>query len=134
MLDWIAKNEVLLAWLGVVSLVMFLGTIAAVPVAVAWIPKDYFVRTRSAGPDRRGHWALRLILRVIKNLLGVVLVLLGLVMLFTPGQGVLTILLGLVLLDFPGKRALELRLVRRPRVLATLNWLRRKSGHPPLEV
>lgn len=134
MFDWIVGNKTVLFWVGMASLVMFLGTIVAVPVAVACIPKDYFVRRRPGGRDRGGHPALRLALRILKNLLGVALLLLGLVMLVGPGQGVLTILLGLVLVEFPGKRALELRLVRRPRVLATLNWLRAKAGRPPLQL
>jgi hypothetical protein len=54
-------------------------------------------------------------------------------MLFTPGQGIVTILIGLVLVDLPGKRALERWMVGRPRVLAAINRLRAKYGHPPLE-
>jgi predicted dehydrogenase len=39
-----------------------------------------------------------------------------------------------MLLDFPGKRGLELKLVRRPKVLQTINQLRRKFDKPPLEL
>jgi hypothetical protein len=49
-----------------------------------------------------------------------------------PGQGILTILLGLMLLDLPGKRAWEQKLVKRPKVLQTINQLRGKFGKPPL--
>jgi hypothetical protein len=49
-----------------------------------------------------------------------------------PGQGVLTILLGIMLLDFPGKRALETRIVGRPRVNGAVNALRARFGKPPL--
>lgn len=134
MSEWVLGHRVLLGWLGAASAVMFFGTIAAVPLVVARIPRDYFLRSRADALHASRHPALRVALWVVKNGLGAVLVLLGIAMLVLPGQGVLTILLGLVLLDFPGKRALELRLVRRPRVLATLNWLRRKAGRPPLEV
>ena len=68
-----------------------------------------------------------------KNGVGVVLVITGVIMLFTPGQGIVTILIGLVLVDLPGKRALERWMVGRPRVLAAINRLRAKYGHPPLE-
>jgi hypothetical protein len=41
-------------------------------------------------------------------------------------------LLGISLTTFPGKRVLELSLLRRPRVLRTINWLRAKSNRRPL--
>jgi hypothetical protein len=71
---------------------------------------------------------------VLKNLLGAFLVLFGVVMSLpgVPGQGVLTILLGVMLLDFPGKRQLELKLVSRPKVLRTVNGIRRRFDRPPL--
>jgi len=62
-----------------------------------------------------------------------VLVLLGVIMLVTPGQGLLTLLIGLLLLNFPGKYRLERWLVLRPGVLRGLNWLRRRHGEPPFE-
>jgi hypothetical protein len=69
-----------------------------------------------------------------KNLLGLVLVGAGIVMSLpgVPGQGVLTILLGIMLLDFPGKRALETRIVSRPRVNSAVNALRARFDKPPL--
>ena len=68
----------------------------------------------------------------MKNLLGVVLVALGIVMSLpgVPGQGILTILLGIMLLDFPGKRNLEHKMVSRPQVLNAINKLRHRFGKP----
>jgi len=135
MRDWVLAHQGLLAWLGVGSVVMFVGTLAAVPVVVAWLPKDYFRRRRRRELLQGSrHPALRVAWWVVKNVLAVLLLLLGLAMLVLPGQGILTIVLGLVLLDFPGKRRLELALVRRRQVLQSLNWLRRQMGQPPLEV
>ena len=70
----------------------------------------------------------------MKNMLGVALVILGIIMSLpgVPGQGLLTILLGLMLLDLPGKRGWEQKLVKRPKVLQTINQLRGKFGKPPL--
>ncbi len=134
-MDWIGAHKALLAWLGTASVVMFVGTLAAVPFVVAWLPKDYFRRRRRRELLQASrHPALRVAWWVVKNVLAVLLILLGIAMLVLPGQGILTILLGLVLLDFPGKRRMELALVRRPKVLATLNWIRRKMGRPPLQV
>ena len=68
------------------------------------------------------------------NVLGVVLVLLGILMSVPgiPGQGVLTILLGLMLVDLPGKRRLESKILGQPKVLARINRLRHKFSKPPL--
>jgi hypothetical protein len=71
------------------------------------------------------HPIPRALLLAGKNALGFVLVLTGIFMLLLPGQGLLTIIAGMMLLDFPGKQLLERRLVRRPLVLRSINWLRK---------
>jgi len=80
------------------------------------------------------HPVVRFLGVFVKNLLGLLLVALGIVMSIpgVPGQGILTILLGIMLLDFPGKRDLEYRLVSRPRVLNTINKLRHRFGKDSL--
>jgi UPF0716 family protein affecting phage T7 exclusion len=80
------------------------------------------------------HAALRLTARVGKNVLGVILVVVGIVLVLpgVPGQGMLTILIGLMLLDVPGKRRLERRIVGRRRILKAINRLRKRFGGPPL--
>ncbi len=135
MIEWIRTNDTLLLWLGGASVLVFLGTLAAVPWLVARIPHDYFAHPRrppALWANR--HPALRGLLIAGKNLLGAVFVVVGLTMLVLPGQGVLTILAGLVLLDVPGKYRLERWAVGRRPVLRSLNWLRRRAGRPPLVV
>ena len=126
--------EELIWWATGISLVSLVSTVIAIPWVVSRLPSDYFSR------ERREVWRLgakgpivKIVLGIAKNALGAVLVLLGLVMLITPGQGVLTILIGLLLINFPGKYRLERWLVLRPGVLRALNWLRRKRGRAPLE-
>jgi hypothetical protein len=72
--------------------------------------------------------------RILKNLLGGALVVVGLLLSVpgVPGQGVLVMLMGVILLDIPAKRKLEQRLLGRPRVLAAMNRLRARFGKPPL--
>jgi hypothetical protein len=133
--NWIGRNQALFWWLTVGSGAMFIVTLLAIPWIVARIPADYFRRDRPRGEwwwDR--HPALRLTVRIAKNILGAILVLAGLAMLVLPGQGILSILLGVSLLNFPGKRGLERWLVRRPGVLRAINWMRRRKGKPPLEI
>ena len=116
--------------------VTFAISLAIVSVVVVKIPADYFKedRPRELLPDK--HPALRFLAVIGKNLLGVLLVALGIVLSLpgVPGQGILTILLGIMLLDFPGKRKLERKLVSRPQVLNAINKLRQRFGKPSLEL
>ncbi len=120
-------------WFGVVSLATFVISGVALPWLLTRVPADYFSKpistTHPPWPRQRAlYWSWRL----LKNLLGVVLLLAGIVMLVTPGQGILTILAGLWLLDLPGKRRWERRLIGQPKVLKSINWIREKSAQPPL--
>jgi hypothetical protein len=69
---------------------------------------------------------------IARNLVGGILVLLGLVLIPLPGQGVLTILAGLALMDFRGKRRVEHWLILRPAVFAAINHSRLRAGRPRL--
>lgn len=132
---WIEANPALLWWLGAASAVMFFASLAMLPWLAARIPTDYFAHAQRQPVSRsRLHPVPRYLLLALKNLLGVILLLMGLIMLVTPGQGVLTILLGVGLLNFPGKYRAERWLVSRPSVLQALDWLRARRGLPPLQV
>jgi hypothetical protein len=126
-------------WLDiVVGLVLFVVMASVSLLVTGWavvrLPADYF-----RGPHPPPFWedkhpVLRLLGRVGKNVLGVVLVIVGIILSLpgVPGQGLLTILLGLMLLDLPGKRRVEQRLVRRPGLLRVINGLRARYGRAPL--
>lgn len=129
-LDW----PTLLLEVTAVSFVALIATAIAVPLIVARLPPDYFLATqRSKRNDYAKRSALKTFLAVLRNLVGVILALLGLVMLVTPGQGLLTLMAGLLLMNFPGKYRLERWLVLRPGILRGLNWLRKRRHQPPFE-
>jgi hypothetical protein len=88
------------------------------------LPPDFL----TAG-DREKH---SMAWRVVRNVLGVLLVLLGVAMLLLPGQGLITLMVGVLLVDFPGKQRLVQRVLGRPKVLKAVNKLRAKRGSPPL--
>lgn len=132
--DWAISHPSLWAWASAASLAMFVMT----PIVVGWIvirlPKDYFTDERQiAAAAWHRHPLLRPFTFIVKNLTGIVLLLAGLVMLVTPGQGVLTIAVGLTLIDFPGKRRFERWLATRPPVWRAINWLRKRAGRDPLQ-
>ena len=109
-----------------------LGAVA-VPWIVVKLPKDVFSNLKRRNWLDHQPTALRVPLRLLKNVLAVALVLVGIAMLVLPGQGVLAILLGVMLGDFPGKLKLQRWILAKPKVMNSLNWLRQKFSKPPLD-
>ena len=128
-LEWIQEHEGLLALIGGLGFLMFIGSIAAIPVIIAWMPEDYFVRISSRQLRRR---PFRQVLHVLKNILGAVLLLSGILLLLLPGQGILTMVIRIRLIDFPGNHRLQVRLVRMPKIRQSIQWIRAKVHHKPL--
>jgi len=117
------------------GILTFVAGVVGVPFLFSRLPADYFSgrERRALGLEPPKRPALAVLLRTLKNLLGVVLIVLGAMMLILPGQGLLTILVGLFFVDFPGKRRFERWLLARGPILRAINRLRRRAGHPPLE-
>lgn len=115
-------------------LVTLIGSMAVVALMLVRLPPDHLLRSEDA-PFWPGRPAwMRLLARVGKNVLGALLVVVGILLSLpgVPGQGVLTILIGVMLVDIPGKRRLERRILGAPRVLGSVNRLRARFHHPPL--
>lgn len=119
--------------LGAFSLLALVATLAVVPWLVARLPADYFkTRQRSSALAQRLHPALRIPAIFLKNCLGLLILVLGIIMLVIPGQGLLTMLIGILLMDFPGKFKFERWLIQRKTILRSMNWLRARKGKEPL--
>lgn len=129
---WFEFAEAHAAILLGISLLTLIMTFVMLPILITRLPKDYFVEGHRPRPLSQ-HLAVHLLLMAIKNLIGIAFVMLGILLLFLPGQGLLTLIIGLTIMNYPGKYALERWLVRRPRVLPALNWLRLRHGQPPLD-
>ena len=111
--------------MGILALSFALG--AAVILLLGWLiihmPEDYFVlREGREHPLKKAG----------KNLLGIIVVGIGISLMVLPGPGILTILMGLMLIDFPGKKRVLQRAVRHRALFHLLNRLREKAGKPPL--
>lgn len=125
------------AALGVgIFLVTFLANLALVSFILVKIPADYFRESRQAKFLKKQSSVVRVLAIIGKNIAGVILVVLGVLLSLpgVPGQGVLTILLGVMLLDFPGRRRFERWIVSSPRVLKAVNKLRHRFDKPPLKL
>ncbi|PID45453.1 MAG: hypothetical protein CSB47_08600 [Proteobacteria bacterium] len=128
-------NSELIVILGLVSVITFVLTLLLVPVVVVRIPEDYFSDDyRHVSRLAQYHPVLRYVLILLKNLLGLVLLVMGVLMLVLPGQGLLTIFFGIALMDFPGKFKLERKLVSYPKILHSINWIRKKANRKPLVI
>ena len=139
MIDWLSEHWAALSWsnigLGVaLFLISLTVSFAAIGVVMVKIPENYFSPhyKRDFLPD--SPWIVRWGAVILKNILGVFLILLGIVLSLpgVPGQGILTILLGLIMIDIPGKRPIEAKIIERPTVLAAINKLRAKYDKPAL--
>lgn len=132
--EFMRAHKVLLLGLMIFSIVAFFGTLASVPLLLIHLPADYFSAKRRKKRKTNLHPAIRVLLIIIKNVIGWVVILAGIAMLVLPGQGILTIVAGLMLINFPGKYVLERRLISRPAVIKAVNQLRAKAGKPPLVI
>ncbi len=124
----------MLLWMAFFSVVMFVGTLIAIPFILVRLPANYFDEDYPHAWMRDHHPVLRVAAHLAKNVIGLVFLLAGFAMLFLPGQGVLTMLIGISLMDIPGKRCLERKLIGQPTVLSTINSMRKKFGVAPLVV
>jgi len=132
LIEFIHQHQALLL---LISIGGFLGSLIVIPWILIKIPSDYFL----ADKRKKYLWGnyppiIRLILIILKNIFGVILILSGIIMLFTPGQGVITIIGGIILMDFPYKYNILRRIIKQPKVLSSINILRMKAKQTPLEV
>lgn len=135
--EWLVKlwsaHEREIWLLGAASAVMLVVSVVLIMALIVALPADYYVENNGRRRLFEDHPPLRFAFLLVKNAVGVVLLVAGLLMLVLPGQGILTILAALAALNFPGKRRLELAILQRPGVLRSVNWLRDKAGRRPLE-
>lgn len=118
-----------------ISIVSLIISILIIPVLLIKMPCDYFmIKHIDYVKNRVRHPILRFIIHLIKNSLGTIFLLSGIVLLFIPGQGILTILIGVSLLDLPFKRKIEYKIISKPVVLNFVNRIRRRAGEAALEV
>ena len=138
-MEWLADIWASLTWNKIILGVgVFLASLAfsfiAIGVVMVKIPANYFSSHYQQDFMPGSRWIVRWGAVIAKNVLGFLLVILGIVLSLpgVPGQGILTILLGLIMLDIPGKRPLEARIIKRPTILAAVNELRARYNKPPL--
>ena len=135
LLLWMQTHPFVVTGVLVVSLLLAGVYAVVIFIVIARMDADYFVQSEPEKDSWRYRYTgLWLVIRVTKNLVGALLVLLGLALLVLPGQGILTILIGISLLDFPGKHRLELAIVKWPSIRRAIDRIRQRSGTKPLNL
>ena len=129
MIEFIKTHWLLLLLiLPIIIVVTTFATLASISMLLISLPSDYFTRKKRV--SRIKNPILRLLLRVLKNVVGTVFLIAGFIMLFTPGPGILSVLVGIILCDFPGKRRVERKIIARPSVLSMINRIRVRYNRP----
>jgi hypothetical protein len=141
MFDSLTELVGAMTWRGfLIGALIFVGTffinLAIVSFILVKIPANHFSKNRRTKFWSGPHPMLHAAGVVGKNIGGLLLVALGIVLSLpgVPGQGLLTVLLGVMLLDFPGKHRLEQKLLSRPSIVNAINKLRDRFGKKPLEL
>ena len=132
---WINDHQQAIQLLSSLYILFFVLTIFALVFVVITLPKSYFTRDyRQSASRSKSHPLFWQTLGLCKNLLGFLLILVGVALLVLPGQGALTILVGLTMVNFPGKYRLERKLISQPAINKTLNSIRKLAKRPLLEI
>ncbi len=133
MLDWLSEHA---WWLMILSAVLGIVTALAGFAILMKLPEDYFLRIEESAPAIGSRPLIRAVSLILKNSMGIVIILVGGIMSLPliPGPGLIMVIIGLSLTNFPGKRKLELKILRAPLALGTVNWLRSKAGRSPLRL
>ena len=130
---FLESHPVLLRGMILGSATMFLLTPVLAPLIIILMPADALLRYRRKNSLPQQIRSGRLLWHFIKDVLGGVLILLGILLLFMPGQGLLTIFVGLMIADLPGKRRLLGQLLSRDGVRTAVEKIRRRWNRPPLQ-
>lgn len=134
-INWIKEHQQLFQLLSSLYLFFLVITILAMIVVVISLPQDYFSSDhRQSRGLSNTHPIVWHTLTFCKNLLGFLIILFGLILFVLPGQGILTTLVGLMIMNFPGKYRLERKLMSKPAVNKTLNFIRKFAKKPLLEI
>jgi hypothetical protein len=116
MLDFInsifSEYRDILVMIGIISGLVSVVSLVATPFLLGKIPVDYFTQRHQCKND------CHFVVTTIKNLIGLVLLLAGIIMLVTPGQGIISIV------KVTGPSLLNDTCISAPKTpLATVAWV-----------
>ncbi len=124
MLTWANEHREVLY---MVAISMGVGALAFIGgmIAVVCMPPDAF---------EHDHKPRTPAMRIVRAVVGWVLVVAGIAMLMLPGPGLVVLLLGVMLAEFPGRDRVKRWILSRDKVLGPINKLRERFGREPVRV
>lgn len=120
----------IITWLGIISTFTFFLSLLIIPWITCRLDKNFFLHLHEHTKKEDEHPAIFILLKLLRYLVGSLLLFAGILMLFLPGQGILTMIIGISLLDFPGKRRLVDGVLQLSPIQNSLNWIRAKGDKP----
>ena len=132
LLEYTNTYKSFIFWISLVSLTIFIISILSIRWLVLLIPENYFKEKKNSILKEK-YFFYWVAFKFIKNSLGYLLIIGGILMLVLPGQGILTIFVGMILSDYPGKYHIEKKIIQSSIILRTINSIRKKSGKKPLK-
>ncbi len=130
-IDLVDEYKSVIFWLSLLSFLIFIFSLVSIKWLVSLIPIDYFVYKKNS-KFKTKYPFIWLISMIIKNIVGYLLIIGGILMLVLPGQGLFTIFIGLMMSNYPGKYYIEKKIIAIPSILKTINWLRKQSNKEPI--
>ena len=126
--EWLASYSSILIGIGGLSILILMFSIIGLGWFISQIPEDYFIHEKRQAKNWDQYSSeTRMMMIIVKNVIGIVMLISGLLLLILPGQGILTMIIGILLIDYPGKFKLEQKIISIPSVFRGLNWFRAKS-------
>ncbi len=122
--NWIEANIELILF---TSVSIFVASIILIPLIIIYLPPNYFVQKS----EKKGNVFYCWSKIILKNILGVILISIGLLMVVLPGPGIIMMIIGLMLVQFPGKRRLKNYFLGNQILRKQLNWIRNKGNKDP---
>lgn len=112
--------------IGFASFILLVISLVISILVMTQLPADYWLVYQQQQQD-----TTPIMLKLIRNTLGLVLLVIGLLLLILPGQGLVTILVALMISDLPFKHRFIAKLVANPGVQKGLNTVRKWRGKAP---
>jgi hypothetical protein len=130
LLSWLNEYTLFFSLVAGVSILLLVLSLAATPWFVGTLPTDYLL-PKALGTNRKGLSGVLVL--TLRNIAGLLLVILGFILMLTPGPGLVVLLVGISLTEFPGKHRVLIGIAIQPNVFKSLNWMRTRRGKPPFE-
>lgn len=130
LVGWLNEYSLYFSTAAGATILLMVVSLAATPWFVASLPSD-FLQPRMLDSKRKGVFGA--LIFTFRNIIGLILATLGVILMVTPGPGLVVLLVGISLAEFRGKQRLLISIAIQPSVFNSLNWMRARRGKPPFE-